>query len=1176
METYYVVPKGKNKLTAKVKKKGSLITFIGAKNKVDTLGLLQRKIETCFHDKGFLVHAQSKSEGEYQSIEYAMDTDVIHDHTIEEFDMIETSMVGTTFVPFEEYQPPASLAPDNAPVYIDESVLKSKNGKALGDTKNRFKRMHRPKEENYFCSFLPGDPTPIMEVNSTMNDLIIEGDIFSVEMKEFPNVWIVTFNVVDSTNGIKVKVFFKDHDNMATFLDRMKTTKRIKLKGKAVYDNYDRDIQFSPQSMCTVTSGTKRTENRSDSRVELHLHTKMSDKDALVAVPDLMDVIKEWGHPAVAITDHGVLQAFPEAQYLAAEKGVKIIYGVEAYLIDNAESDTRYHIIILAKNTVGLRNLYKLVSLSHLKYFKRRPRIPRSVIEEHREGLIIGSACEAGELIRAIVRGESKERLLDIASFYDYLEIQPIGNNQFLIHSGKVPDEESLYDINRTVVDLGDALQIPVVATCDVHFLTPEDKIYREIMMTASGFKDAHLQPDLYLRTTDEMLEEFAYLGEDKAYEVVVTNSRKINDEIETLKPIPNGTYAPKIEGADKALKEMCIRKAESIYGTPLPDVVNDRLEYEMKSIIGHGFGVLYYIAHKLVKKSLDDGYLVGSRGSVGSSFVATMADITEVNPLPPHYVCPACHYNEFFLNGEYAGGFDLPSKKCPSCGKDLHTDGHDIPFAIFMGFDGDKVPDIDLNFSGDYQPRAHKYTEELFGRDNVFRAGTIGTIAEKTAFGYVKKYAEVKGLNCRNSYYEALATGLLKVKVTTGQHPGGIMVCPRDMDVHHFTPVQYPANKRDSGIITTHFDYHSIEGRMTKLDILGHDDPTIIRMLEDLTGINAQSVPFDDPNTLSLFTSPKALGLEPSDLQGDTVGTLAVPEFGTQFVRKMLEDSKPTTFSELVRISGFSHGTKVWLDNAQELIREGTCKINEAISTRDDIMTYLRDRNVEPIVAFSIMENVRKGKGIESKNKQGEPTTNYVEVLKNHNIPEWFIDSCLKISYLFPKAHAVAYVMMAFRIAWFKINYPQAFYAAYFSIRAKAFDCAIMVPGIDTQLAEYKRLKAQEDSLSPMDENMLATLEVAMEMTARGYSFLPVHIEQSDALQFKIVGDQLLPPFIAVDGLGETLAMQLVEEREKSPFSSIKDVTRRCKMSQTIMDKMIAMGSFGDLQVDEQMNLFA
>lgn len=492
------------------------------------------------------------------------------------------------------------------------------------------------------------------------------------------------------------------------------------------------------------------------------------------------------------------------------------------------------------------------------------------------------------------------------------------------------------------------------------------------------------------------------------------------------------------------------------------------------------------------------------------------------------------------------------------------------------MGFDGDKVPDIDLNFSGDYQPRAHKYTEELFGRDNVFRAGTIGTIAEKTAFGYVKKYAEVKGLNCRNSYYEALATGLLKVKVTTGQHPGGIMVCPRDMDVHHFTPVQYPANKRDSGIITTHFDYHSIEGRMTKLDILGHDDPTIIRMLEDLTGINAQSVPFDDPNTLSLFTSPKALGLEPSDLQGDTVGTLAVPEFGTQFVRKMLEDSKPTTFSELVRISGFSHGTKVWLDNAQELIREGTCKINEAISTRDDIMTYLRDRNVEPIVAFSIMENVRKGKGIESKNKQGEPTTNYVDVLKNHNIPEWFIDSCLKISYLFPKAHAVAYVMMAFRIAWFKINYPQAFYAAYFSIRAKAFDCAIMVPGMDTQLAEYKRLKAQEDSLSPMDENMLATLEVALEMTARGYSFLPVHIEQSDALQFKIVGDQLLPPFIAVDGLGETLAMQLVEEREKSPFSSIKDVTRRCKMSQTIMDKMIAMGSFGDLQVDEQMNLFA
>ena len=622
----------------------------------------------------------------------------------------------------------------------------------------------------------------------------------------------------------------------------------------------------------------------------------------------------------------------------------------------------------------------------------------------------------------------------------------------------------------------------------------------------------------------------------------------------------------------------MCYAKAKSIYGDPLPKTVQDRLDYELKSIIGNGFGVLYYIAHKLVKKSLDDGYLVGSRGSVGSSFVATMADITEVNPLEPHYVCPSCKWSEFYLKGEYAGGFDLPRRACPECGTPLIANGHDIPFAIFMGFHGDKVPDIDLNFSGDYQGRAHKYTEELFGRDNVFRAGTIGTIADKTAIGYAYKYADANDLQKRRGFIERLSTGFTKVKNTTGQHPGGIMVCPRDMDVHHFTPVQYPANKKESGIITTHFDYHSIEGRMTKLDILGHDDPTIIRMLEDMTGIPSTSIPFDDPATLSLFSSTKALGLTPAQLQGDKVATLAVPESGTGFVRAMLEDSKPQTFSDLVRISGFSHGTNVWVDNAQTLIKTGTCKLNEAISTRDDIMNFLRNQGVADNVAFSVMENVRKGKGIEKRNKEGIAQTNYEEQMREAQVPEWFIASCKKISYLFPRAHAVAYVMMAFRIAWYKINYPLAFYASYFSIRAKAFDLKIMMGSLEEQQQEFKRLKALADKYeaSQKEKDLMSALEVSLEMKQRGYSFANVELYKSQARRFMIKDEtSLLPPFVAVTSLGEKVADAIVEEREQAEFLSIKDLRRRTKMSQTIANRMVELGCLGDLPEDEQMSLF-
>ena len=992
---------------------------------------------------------------------------------------------------------------------------------------------------------------------------------------------IITGHIVDDNNSLAIKYFTRPTEDGEKLLKIFKSVGKVQVKGNVMYDEkFVKDYVLNLHSVRPVEedASMKRVDTREDTRVELHLHTKMSEKNALVAVKDIVNRVKEWGHSAVAITDHGVVQAFPEAQAYSLEKGVKILYGVEGYLIDTEDQKVPHHIIIFAKNMVGLRNLYKMISISHLNYFDEYPRLPRTVIENHREGILLGTSCKSGELIQAIVNGATDEELQNIASFYDYLEIQPHENYKDFIKEGLLKTEEDLQDINRRIVALGDTLDMIVVATGNVHYMDPKDKLYREIMLTASGVKDPKDKADQHMRTTDEMLEEFAYLGEDVAYQVVVTNTKAIEESIDNIIPIPNGTYSPKIEGADKALEDMCYAKAKSIYGDPLPKTVQDRLDYELKSIIGNGFGVLYYIAHKLVKKSLDDGYLVGSRGSVGSSFVATMADITEVNPLEPHYVCPECKWSEFYLKGEYAGGFDLPRRNCPDCGTPLIANGHDIPFAIFMGFHGDKVPDIDLNFSGDYQGRAHKYTEELFGRDNVFRAGTIGTIAEKTAIGYAYKYADANDLQKRRGFIEKLSTGFTKVKNTTGQHPGGIMVCPRDMDVHHFTPVQYPANKKESGIITTHFDYHSIEGRMTKLDILGHDDPTIIRMLEDMTGIPSTSIPFDDPATLSLFSSTKALGLTPAQLQGDKVATLAVPESGTGFVRAMLEDSKPQTFSDLVRISGFSHGTNVWVDNAQMLIKTGTCKLNEAISTRDDIMNFLRNQGVADKVAFSVMENVRKGKGIEKRNKEGIAQTNYEEQMREAQVPEWFIASCKKISYLFPRAHAVAYVMMAFRIAWYKINYPLAFYASYFSIRAKAFDLKIMMGSLEEQQQEFKRLKALADKYeaSQKEKDLMSALEVSLEMKQRGYSFANVELYKSQARRFMIKDEtSLLPPFVAVTSLGEKVADAIVAEREQAEFLSIKDLRRRTKMSQTIANRMVELGCLGDLPEDEQMSLF-
>lgn len=889
------------------------------------------------------------------------------------------------------------------------------------------------------------------EKNVVLEGWIGEGAGSGLRFHEFKSgTKMLSFCLTDETNGIACKKFFKntrgknsDPDEYEKIKAQLKDGMRVRVHGSVRFDTYLNEYVLTVDSL--AKREIKLREDHAEvKRVELHAHTTMSAMDAVVSVKDLIQTADRWGWPAVAVTDHGVVQAFPDAAKALKDckTDLKVIYGMEGYLVgENYDQKRANHIIFLAKNPIGLRNLYQLVSLSHLKFFHRQPRLPRAMIEEFREGIIIGSACEAGELIRAIEEHQSDEQLMKIAEFYDYLEIQPIHNNDFLKRSDNFPDiksDDDLRTINLKVAAIAKKLGKPLVATCDVHFLNPEDSIYRGILMKGKGFDDAELQPPLYLRTTEEMLEEFSYLGSDLAYEAVVTNPRKISESIERFKPIPDDLYSPQIPGADKEIREMSYRKAKYLYGENLPKIVKDRLEQELKPIIGHGFSVLYLIAQRLVKKSNDDGYLVGSRGSVGSSFIATMTGITEVNPLPPHWRCPHCQYSKFITDGSYGCGYDLPDKVCPVCGTPLLKDGHDIPFAVFLGFDGDKVPDIDLNFSGTYQPVAHKYTEILFGKDNVYRAGSIQTVADKTAFGYVKKFFEEKGEKKHISYIDRLAHGCMGVKATTGQHPAGIMVVPRNMDVHFFTPIQHPANDMNCGTITTHFDYHSISSRLVKLDILGHDDPTVIKMLEDLTHRDPKTIPFDDPATMSLFNSTAALGLTPEEL-GATSGTFGIPEFRTPFTRQMIDDTHPDVFSDLVRISGFSHGTDVWLGNAQDLIRGGQCTIKNAISARDDIMMYLIHQGIDPLLSFKTMEKVRKGRGI---------SPDVVETLRKGGIPEWFIASCQKIKYLFPRAHATAYVMMAYRIAFCKVHYPLAYYAAYFSIRAAEFDANVVARG--------------------------------------------------------------------------------------------------------------------------------
>lgn len=1221
-----------------------------------------------------------------------------------------------------------------------------------------------------------GTPVKIVDTKIPGESVIVEGNIFNIEPREIKGEkYIVSFDITDKSDSTTVKFFVKRSVFDNELKDKIKKDAYLRVQGEVQFDKYAKEINIMAKAIMTAQAPPPRMDTAEEKRVELHLHTQMSSMDGVTPVKTYIKRAIEWGHKAIAITDHGVVQAFPDAMNAADKSDLKVIYGVEAYLIDdlgnavfsprgqnlddtyvvfdiettglskekemiteigavkvadgkiidrfstfvnpqrpisaeitkltgitddmvkdaptienvlpeflkfcedtvlvahNASFDTgfiriaaeraglgelhhtivdtlelarallpelnkhkldivcehlgvtlnghhravndaeataevfikfldmlaekkiftldeinvlasrtvnykklrAYHAIILVKNYTGLRNLYELVSMAHIDYFFRRPRIPKSKFMQMREGLILGSACEAGELYRALLDGEPKQRIEELVHFYDYLEIQPLGNNKFMIDSPRVENIHSMEDIknmNRKIVELGETYGKPVVATCDVHFIDPDDAAYRKIIMAAEGFPDADNQPPLYFRTTDEMLAEFDYLGEEKAREVVITNTNLIADQIEKIKPIPDETFPPKIEGADEQLRQICMDKAHSIYGDPLPPLVQERLETELNSIISNGYAVLYIIAQKLVWKSVADGYLVGSRGSVGSSFAANMAGITEVNSLPPHYVCPNCKYSDFDSDlvksyaMEEASGCDMPDMNCPKCGTLMHKDGHDIPFQTFLGFEGDKEPDIDLNFSGEYQQTAHAYTEELFGVGHVFKAGTIGTLADKTAYGFVKKYFDEREITAHNAEITRLMNGCTGVKRTTGQHPGGLMVVPSDHNIYEFCPIQRPANDVNSTVTTTHFDYHSISGRLLKLDLLGHDDPTVIRMLYDLTGVNPQTVPLGDPATMSLFESPAALGVTAEDIGCET-GTLGIPEFGTKFVRGMLLDTKPKTFADLLRISGLSHGTDVWLGNAQTLIENGTITLKETISTRDSIMIYLINKGVDKKKSFKIMEKVRKGKGL---------TDEDIADMKAANVPDWYIESCQKIKYMFPKAHAAAYVMMAFRIAYFKINYPEAYYATYFTVRAcDDFDYSCMCKGMDVAKAAMREIHAKGMEATAKDKAKMTVLELIVEFYARGFKFLPIDLYKSDSRKFIVTEEGLIPPFNSLQGLGTNAAQSIVDGRAAGEFHTIEELKERTSLGRSLIDLLKENGVLNGIPETNQLSLF-
>ncbi|MGK0466398.1 PolC-type DNA polymerase III [Clostridium sp.] len=1203
----------------------------------------------------------------------------------------------------------------------------------------------------------------IKDINEASGIVCASGDVFKVNILETrTGRIIITFFITDYESSIAVKCFPKPKD-VEKIMEEVKVGLFCKLRGEASYDTYAKEVVVMVRDIIKLKK-IERMDTAQEKRIELHLHTQMSAMDGISPASKLVERAAKWGHSAVAITDHGVVQAFPEAMDAAKKYNIKILYGVEGYLVDdgvpivinnknenlddrfvvfdiettglssendriteigavkiengkmvdrfnvfvnprmdipykiteltgitndmvefadsieevlpkflefikesvvvahNAAFDTAfikrncqrlnlkfnnaimdtiplakfllpdlkrfklstvakhlgislenhhravddakataeillhcfgllkernildlntlnneflgdfnikkansYHVIILVKNLVGLKNLYKLISISNLDYFHRRPRLPKTLIDQYRDGLIIGSACEAGQVYKEVLQGKSEEDLRDVVKFYDYLEIQPLLNNKFMIKNGTVKDENELMDINKKICDLGEKYNLPVVATGDVHFLEPTDEVYRRILMAGKGFSDADDQPPLYFKTTNEMLKEFSYLGEKKCKEVVIYNPNKIAEMIEVIKPIPDGTFPPKIEGAEEEIRQMTLDKVHSMYGETLPEVVQKRLDKELNSIINNGYAVLYLIAAKLVAKSLADGYLVGSRGSVGSSFVATMSNITEVNGLPPHYVCPVCKNSEFFLDGSIGSGADLPDKDCPVCGALYIKDGYDIPFETFLGFEGDKEPDIDLNFSGDNQADIHKYTEVLFGKGYTFKAGTIGTIADKTAYGYVKKYLSGKDIMVPQAEIERLVSGCTGVKRTSGQHPGGIMVVPSDNEIYNFCPVQHPADDPNSDIITTHFDYHSISGRLLKLDILGHDDPTMIKMLQDLTGVDPKTIPLSDPEVISLFTSPKALGLTVKELSCE-VGSYGLPEFGTKFVRQMLLDTQPRSFADLVRISGLSHGTDVWINNAQYYIKEGFTTLSECISTRDDIMMYLIQKDIEPKTAFTIMEKVRKGKGL---------TEDDEKVMREHDVPDWYIGSCKKIKYMFPKGHAVAYVMMAVRIAYHKVYYPKEYYATYYTVRADDFDANLIVKGEATIRAKIDELLALGNDIAVKEKGLLTTLEISYEMFKRGIKLLSADVYKSEAVKFIIEGDSIRPPLSALEGVGENAAKSIVLLREQGEFISKEDLRIRCKVSKTVIETLANHGCLKGLPETNQLSFF-